>query len=380
MEVTVQISTCGMTSDNSIMELKKLKSDAFFGQLKQWKVLDVITEEFCSKPLLERMDTYELNDIVQFEQEIRGCGSIQCTSNSLLSKWSYTTHIRTSLFPHFYAYGKKKVSTNKLIEEIEKTIRHIHDSFEELGFDVKLVTVLIEIPSSNKSDADSVASLFQDTYRDEAGTSMLLKKMYEEVNTYIIINGKDNRTIDDIMLYKFWQVIESIHIIEKNGHTIVQGCREVSNRINSFEEKEFNVQTLNELANYKKTLLNSRRKYSNYREMINTMEAFRSYQLDNFFELLNSHKCNNEECLFHMKFFKRYENDKKLIERISCAAEQFIIDSETALATIDMMKQTLYNNNLQVRLKNLQIIAVVLAASALIVGIASLIVGIASLF
>lgn len=114
--------------------------------------------------------------------------------------------------------------------------------------------------------------------------------------------------------------------------------------------------------------------------MLRTMEAFRSYQLDSFFELLNSHQCSHEDCLLRTKFFKRYEDDKKLIDRISCVAEQFIVDAETTLATIDIMKQTLYNNSLQARLKNLQIIAVILAASALVVGIASLVVGIASLF
>lgn len=379
MEVTVQISTCGIVSDSAISELKNLKSDTFFGQLKQWKVLDSITNEFCNKPFLEQIELYELDDIVQYEQEIRGCGSIQCTSNSFLSKWGYTAHIRTSLFPHFYACGKSKTSTTKLIEEIEKTTNHIYNSFEKLGFSVKLITVLIETPNSDESEAESVATLFQDTYRDDVGTSILLKKAYEEISTYIIINRKGNREIEDIALYKFWQVVEAIHIIEKNGHTIVQGCREISNKIALFEKKDLNIQTLNELANYRKTLLDSRRKFSNYREMIKTMEAFRSYQLDGFFELLDAHKCNHQECLLRIKFFKRYKNDKKIIERISSAAEQFITDAENSLATIDIIKQTLYNNNLQVRLKNLQIVAVILAAAALIVGIASLIVGIASL-
>lgn len=380
MEVNVKICTCGTILDDSILELKKLKSDAYFGQLKQWKVLDSITDEFCNKPFLEQIELYELDDVVQYEQEIRGCGSIQCTSDSFLSKWEYIAHIRTSLFPHFYACGRMKISTTKLIEEIEETTTHIYNSFEKLGFSVKLVTVLIETPNSDKSEAESIANLFQDTYkRDDADTSILLKKAYEEISTYIIINIKGSRVIDDITLYKFWQVIEAIHIIQKNGHSIVQGCREISNKIALFEKKDFNVQTLNELANYRKTLLDSRRKFSNYREMIKTMEAFRNYQLDNFFELLDSHKCNNQNCLFHMQFFKQYENDKKLIDRVSSVAEQFIIDAEASLDTIDIMKQTLYNNCLQVRLKNLQIVAVILAASALIVGIASLIVGIASL-
>lgn len=379
MEVTVRISTCGIVLDSAISELKNLKSDTFFGQLKQWKVLDSITNDFCNKPFLEQIELYDLDDIIQYEQEIRGCGSIQCTSNSFLSKWGYTAHIRTSLFPHFYACGRSMISTTKLIEEIEKTTNHIYNSFEDLGFSVKLITVLIEAPNSDKSEAESIATLFQDTYRDDVGTSILLKKAYEEISTYIIINRKENCEIEDIALYKFWQVIEAIHIIEKNGHAIVQGCREISNKIALFEKKDLNIETLNELANYRKTLLDLRRKFSNYREMIRTMEAFRSYQLDTFFEMLDAHKCNYEECLFRIKFFKRYENDKKIIERISSVTEQFITDAENSLAAIDIMKQTLYNNNLQVRLKNLQIVAVILAAAALIVGIASLIVGIASL-
>ena len=225
MEVTIQISTCGMVSDDSILELKNHKQESIFGQLKQWKILDALNDEFNSQPFLERMGEYELDDIVQFEQEIRGCGSIQCTSNSLLAKWGYTAHVRTSLFPHFYACGKVKLSTDKLIEEIERTTNHIYNSFEQLGFSVQLVVVLIETPNPDKEEAESVATLFQDICRDEAGSSILLKKMYEEISTYIIINGKDNRTIDDIVLYKFWQVIESIQIVEKNGHTIVKVCR-----------------------------------------------------------------------------------------------------------------------------------------------------------
>ena len=380
MEVTIQISTCGTISDDSILELKKHKPEDVLGQLKQWKILDAINDEYNNQPFLERMEEYEIDDIVQFEQEIRGCGSIQCTNNSLLAKWGYTAHIRTSLFPHFYACGRIKLSTDKLIDEIDRTTNHIYNSFEQLGFSVQLVVVIIETPNPNQDEVESVAALFKDICRDEEGSSILLKKMYEEISTYIIINGKDTRTIDDIALYKFWQVIESIRIVEKNGHTIVQGCREISNKINDFEQTELTFNTLNDLTNYRKILLDSRRSFSSYREMLRTTEAFRRYQLDNFFELLNSHRCSQEECLFRTKFFKRYEDDKIIIERISCAAEQFIIDAETTLTTIDMMKQTLYNNSLQNRLKNLQIIAVILAASALVIGIASLIVGIASLF
>lgn len=379
MEVTVQISTCGMVSNDSILDLKKYKQETVFGQLKQWKILDEINGDFNSQPFLERMRAYELDEIVQFEQEIRGCGSIQCTSKSLLAKWGYTAQIRTSLFPHFYACGKLKLSTDKLIEEVEKTTNHIYNSFEQLGFSVQLVVVLIETPDSQEDETEEIATLFQDICRDEVGSSILLKKMYEEISTYIIINRKDSRLIDDIVLYKFWQVIESIRIIEKNGHTIVRGCREISNQISDFEQKDLNVNTLNELTSYRKTLLASRRSFSCYREMLHTMEAFRSYQLNDFFELLNSHQCSHEDCLLRTKFYKRYEDDKKLVDRILCVAEQFIIDAEANLATIDIMKQTLYNNNLQDRLKNLQILAVILAASALVVGIASLIVGIASI-
>ena len=56
MNIKVQISTCGMLSQECIQELRKLKQNDMWGQCNQWTVLDALKEEFNMTPLLERLN------------------------------------------------------------------------------------------------------------------------------------------------------------------------------------------------------------------------------------------------------------------------------------------------------------------------------------